>query len=209
MANYYGTSGNDGMDYMNPGNDNMYGYGGKDTLGGGDGNDKLYGHEGDDVMYGDAGNDYLDGWTGNDKMYGGSEKDTLLGYDGKDTMYGGTGSDSLNGESGDDYLNGGGYSNNSYEYDTLTGGGGGDIFALGDSYGSFYQGGGYATITDFKWSEGDKIQVYGSTSNYTLDKTYNWSGSSSLDTAIYKNGDLIGVVQDTTNVYLEYDFISA
>lgn len=191
MADYYGTTGNDWMDYMNPGNDNMYGYGGDDTLGGGDGND------------------YIDGWTGDDLMYGDGHNDTLLGYNGDDTGYGGTGTDSLNGENGDDYLDGGAYSYNSYEYDTLTGGGGADTFVLGDYYDAYYQGGGYATITDFKWSEGDLFEVYGSTSDYTLDKNYNWSGSSALDTAIYRSGDLIAVVQDTTNVYLNYDFISA
>jgi Ca2+-binding RTX toxin-like protein len=160
-------------------------------------------------MYGDAGNDYLDGGTGNDKLYGEAGNDTLLGSDGNDSLYGGTGTDSLNGGAGNDFLNGGGSSYNSSEYDTLTGGGGADRFALGDSSGSFYLGAGYATITDFQWSEGDKIQIYGSSSNYTLDKNSNWSGSSALDTAIYKNGDLIAVVQDSTNVYLNYDFISA
>ncbi|BAU64524.1 peroxidase family protein [Stanieria sp. NIES-3757] len=52
--------------------------------------------------------------------------------------------------------------------DTLSGGAGGDTFVLGDSLGAFYSGSGYATITDFSFSQGDKIQVFGSASDYTL-----------------------------------------
>jgi hypothetical protein len=70
-----------------------------------------------------------------------------------------------------------------------------------------YLGSGYATITDFKWWEGDKIRIGGSISDYTLNKSQNFGGSSALDTAIYRYGDLIAVVQDTTNVYASLDFI--
>lgn len=37
------------------------------------------------------------------------------------------------------------------------------------------------------------------------DKSQNWSGSSAKDTLVRKNGDLVGVIQDTTNFYLSLD----
>lgn len=165
----------------------MYGFGGNDTLVGGpkgdqlyghSGNDALYGKEGNDSLFGDEGNDYLNGGTGNDSLYGGSGNDTLIGY-------GGTPSES----------------------DVLTGGSGADRFVLGDYIGGvFYLGQGYATITDFKWWENDKIQISGSLSNYTLEKRFDFKGGSALDTAIYRGNDLIAVIQDNTNVFAS-DFV--
>jgi Ca2+-binding RTX toxin-like protein len=101
---------------------------------------------------------------------------------------------------------------NGNELDTLTGGLGADQFQLGNAAGSFYLNSGgssFATILDFKAIEGDKIRVNGNVFGYTLDKTFNFSGGPALDTGIYKNGDLIGVVQDTTNVFASRDFTAA
>jgi hypothetical protein len=64
---------------------------------------------------------------------------------------------------------------------------------------AYYLGDDYATITDFNYLEGDKFQVYGSSADYSLG-TSNWSGSDALDTGIYYQGNLIAVVQDTTDV---------
>jgi hypothetical protein len=72
-----------------------------------------------------------------------------------------------------------------------------------------YLGFGYATITDFKRSSGDKIQVSGSTRSYRLDKTLNFGGSSALDTAIYSGNDLIAIVQDNTQIRARRDFVVA
>ncbi|MBX9253883.1 calcium-binding protein [Desmonostoc muscorum CCALA 125] len=198
FSNY--LSGFGGDDYLEGkgGNDYIYGGDGLDNLIGGAGNDSLYGGTGGDVLFGDEiaidsgtpANDYLSGESGNDLLYGGR---------GNDTMIGGTGNDFLNG-----------YGSTSGEVDRYTGGTGADTFSLGynGSYTTIdYSGSGYAIITDFKWSEGDKIRIGGSISDYTLQKTSNFSGSAALDTLIYRYGNLIAVVQDTTNVYAS-DFIA-
>lgn len=168
------------------------------------GDDIIYGGGGHDTLYGDGGNDFLvgdklfAGWSdpiGNDKLYGG---------DGNDSLYGGYGNDSLDGGNNNDFLSGT-FSGSSSDRDTLTGGYGADTFSLGYNgrFSSYidYLGSGYAILTDFKSWEGDKIRIGGSISDYTLNKSQNLSGTSELDTAIYRYGDLIAVVQDTTNVY--------
>lgn len=183
MTQYYnGTSGNDSYDYY-----------GSDIL----------------IAYGKGGNDFIWGNNGNDFLNGDQGNDTLRGWNGDDWLYGGTGNDQLYGEAGNDFLNGylGQYSN---ESDSLTGGTGADVFGLGynGSYSEIgYLGQGFATITDFNSQEGDKIRLGGNISNYSLNKTQNFGGSSLLDTAIYYGGDLIAVVQDTTNFALQSPYI--
>ena len=180
---YYGTTGNDYYSYT--GCDNLYarGYQGDDTIWGNYYNDTIYGDEGNDALY---------------------------GYSGNDSLYGGAGSDSLNGGSGNDILRGfsSGYSQ---EIDTLTGGFGSDTFVLGDSTGVCYLGGvsngldySYALITDWN-AYSDSIQAWGNASWYHLG-TGNWLGGSATDTGIYCGSDLIGVIQDSTNVSIYRDF---
>jgi RTX calcium-binding nonapeptide repeat (4 copies) len=200
----YGYAGHDYL-YGYAGNDILYGGTGNDWAYGGNDHDRIYGDSGTDRLYGDYGNDSLYGGNDNDFVYGDAGTDRLYGEAENDTLYGGTGSDSLNGGSGNDYIQGYGYS--ASEYDTVTGGLGADKFVLGDSFQSHYSSFGYACIADFKWEEGDKIQVKGALGNYTLNKTQNWCGGAGLDTAIYKGGDLIGVVADRTDVYLNLDFV--
>jgi Ca2+-binding RTX toxin-like protein len=169
-------------------------------------NDNIFAASGNDIVYARGGNDTIDGWSGNDSLYGESGNDTLWGYTGNDRLYGGSGSDRLYGEAGNDLLNG--FGGTQFEYDNLTGGAGADRFVLGTTTGAYYLGVGHATITDFKWLEGDKIQIRGAfSSGYSLVKTSNFSGGTALDTLIYRNGDLIGVVQDTTSVFSS-DFVS-
>ncbi|MFH7243978.1 MAG: calcium-binding protein [Spirulina sp.] len=175
-------------------------------LSGWGGDDYIFGAGGNDVIYGGSGNDTLDGGSGSDSIYGGSGNDVLYGGSGHDYLSGGSGSDLLVGESGNDTLVGYGFG--LAEYDTLSGGSGADLFVLGDASGVYYLGAGYATITDFNYLEGDKIQVAGSSSNYSL-SFQNWSGGFALDTLIYFGSDLIGVVQDNTNVIPYFDFVSA
>ena len=205
----------------------MYGELGDDTLIGGAKDDTLYGNgsdidavvshdpclgEGNDLLQGKAGNDMLFGGSGRDRLYGDQDNDTLYGESGCDSLHGGTGSDVLDGGYNDDVLNGYGYSDGSSlrEYDVLTGGEGADTFVLGDrtyvpSGTVYYKGSGYATITDFDWREGDKFQVTGNQSDYSLIFS-NWVGSSAQDTLIRHNGDVIAVVQDTTDVIIGWDF---
>ncbi len=188
---------------------------GNDSITGNEADNYLSGGSGNDYLYGEAGNDYMDGWTGNDSMYGDDGDDYLDGGTGNDSLLGEAGTDTLVGGSGDDTLNG--YGGTTGEYDVLSGdysfsqpgvqdsSDGTDTFVLGDASGAFYLGEGHATITDFYWFEGDNFQVYGSESDYSLG-FQNWSGSSEVDTLIYYQSDLIGVVQDTTNVIASWDF---
>ena len=90
--------------------------------------------------------------------------------------------------------------------DILTGGGGADVFTLGGLESAHYIGIGYAIITDFSWLEGDSFLVFGSIGDYSLDKSQNFSGGTLLDTLVYYQNDLIGVVEDTTSVSLFLDF---
>ena len=83
---------------------------------------------------------------------------------------------------------------------------GADVFMLGDSSKAYYLGAGFATIKDFYHAEGDKIQVHGAIGDYSLGKATNYGGTAAKDTAVFYKGDLVGVVQDTTNVILGADF---
>jgi Ca2+-binding RTX toxin-like protein len=209
--------GNSNALFGSGGNDTLNGFGGGDELYGGLGDDVLNGGVGADALYGEQGNDYLDGWTENDLLSGGAGDDTLMGYTGNDSLAGGAGNDLLRGEAGSDTIQGSTSFNDGPEYDTLTGDSlsskpqvqdpddGADTFILGNSFSTFYEGEGYATITDFYWEEGDKIQVHGEASDYTLEFTQ-FSGTDAIDTLINYQGDLIGVVQDTTDIILGIDF---
>jgi Ca2+-binding RTX toxin-like protein len=181
--------------------DSIYGKRGNDILSGLDGNDNLYGGHHEDILYGGYGNDLVAGELG---------YDTLYGQQGNDILHGGYNNDILYGGSGDDVLVGWGGMGD--EYDTLTGNGGADRFVLGNQLlGVFYKLDDqsntdyYATITDFKKKDGDKVQVVGNQSNYELEKDINLVGGSAKDTLIYfkyNSGarNLIGVLPDTTNI---------
>jgi Ca2+-binding RTX toxin-like protein len=180
-------------------------------INGGDGDDYLIGGNGNDTIDGKGGNDYLSGGLGSDYLIGGNGNDTINGDDGNDYLSGGRGNDKLYGGNGDDYLVGVG--NGSYstsEIDWLTGGLGADVFGLGYN-GSFtdvnYTGSGYAVITDFSYWEDDKIRLGGVIGNYTVDYGSSIVGGNARDTQIFYFGDLIGVVQDTTNVIASRDFL--
>jgi Ca2+-binding RTX toxin-like protein len=204
------TNGND-IIFADGANDVIDGLLGNDLIDGGSGNDTIFGNGGDDIIVGGNGNDRLSGNAGNDDLSGGAGNDTLLGGSGNDILFGGSGSDLLSGSVGNDILIGfNGVQGN--ELDTLRGGSGADTFVLGDKSRSFYlnsTGSSFATIDDFDFSQGDKIRVNGSVFGYTLNKSVNLSGGSALDTQILRNGDLIAVVQDNTNVFASLDFITA
>ncbi len=144
----------------------------------------------------------LIGNSGNNNLNGGSGKDILVAGSGHDVLVGGSGNDILSGGAGSDRPIGYGRGR---EYDTLTGGTGSDTFVLGNSSGAFYRGAANATITDFNWMY-DYIQVKGVASQYSL-RFANWIGGASRDTAIYYGNDLLGVVEDTTNINFGRDFI--
>ncbi len=108
------------------------------------------------------------GSGGKDFLIGNSADNDLFGVNGNDILNGSSGDDRLFGGNGNDWLIGGGFAFNSFEFDTLDGGFGADTFVLGNARGVFYDGAGFATITDFLWSEGDKIQVFGSQLDYDV-----------------------------------------
>lgn len=122
-------------------------------------NNTILGNGANNILNGGAGNDNLQGLGGNDQLIGGTGKDKLDGGFGNDTL---TGSSS----SGIGIIG---------DVDTLTGGLGADTFSLVASNGSpayIYDGdpdqGGYAVITDFNISQGDKIRLDGYASQYQL-----------------------------------------
>lgn len=130
----------------------------------------------------------IDGSYYNDKIAGNSQANVLKGWDGddeilgrqgNDTLVGGSGSDTLKGGDGNDILNG--YGDGSvYEYDTLTGGSGADTFVINHSF-SLSRNDSFAQITDFNQSQGDKIKLLGSRSDYRLE-------TDSSGTGIYFDG---------------------
>ncbi|MBW4544987.1 MAG: hypothetical protein KME25_11155 [Symplocastrum torsivum CPER-KK1] len=187
MSIYYGTLGDDfwqlGTDtplaYGRAGNDTLYGSGGsEDTLYGNRGNDSLFGNGGADSLFGGYGADYLSGGAGADYLSGGAGNDVLIGY----SVNFGTEPE--------------------FEFDTLEGGTGADTFVLGEGV-AFYaspETDEFARILDFSRAEGDKIQVFGSVSDYTLE----------LDlfgrTIIGYQDNIIAVVENATNLSLQLDF---
>lgn len=216
----YGGTGNDtlngydGNDYLagEADNDLIYGGAGNDLLSGGTGNDSLYGEAGNDTLYGEDGNDYLASGAGNDSLWGNTGTDTLDGGDDDDDLHGGSGDDWLIGGAGNDTLRG--YSSGyEWQIDTLTGGAGADTFVIGTGTGICYLDGSnadnvdhsYALITDWQ-PDVDKIQIYMYSSSYQLVRG-SWVGSSATDTGIYYGNDLLAIIQDSTNVNLNWDVI--
>lgn len=210
-------SGEDGQDILN-------GEGGADILNGGFDNDTLNGGDGDDVILGDVG--------GSTPTFGNiflpdllpevpltQSNDTINGGNGNDLLLGGRDNDVLNGGNGDDFFVGSTLGEavfsflprvlSSTEKDILTGGAGGDIFTLGDTNANaiFYGGEGFATITDFTALDGDIIIGVGNVLDYTLEEVQ-VSGSVALDTQILYEGDVIAVVQDTTDVFPFLNFLT-
>jgi len=184
---YYGTLGDDfwqlGLDtplaYGRAGNDTLYGSdGSEDTLYGNRGNDSLFGNGGADNLFGGYGADYLIGGAGADNLSGGAGNDILIGYD---VGFG---------------------TEPEFEFDTLKGGTGADTFVLGEGI-AFYaspETDEFARILDFSRAEGDKIQVSGSISDYSLElDVFGGAG-------IRYQGNLIGVVENVTNLSLQLDF---
>lgn len=228
--------GGDGADWLDGGADNdlLSGGSGNDYLNGGTGIDFMHGNAGDDRYTVDNTADVVSEYSndGIDSVFAsvtysltnnvenltltGSSNINGTGNSLNNQIYGNAGDNSLVGGAGNDTLSGFAWSTN--EYDTLTGGAGSDRFVLGDSQGCHYTGSGYATITDFDPYtpsrlpfmldfEYDTIQVTGPLSDYTL-RQESWIGSAALDTVIYKGTDIIGIVQDTTNVSLTRDFLA-
>ena len=172
--------------------------------------DIILGYSGDDTIEGLKGNDTLQGWNGKDLLDGGEGDDEVDGGLGNDTLSGGDGDDTLIGVSefssdGDNLA-----PIDKYEYDTLIGGTGADLFVLGNSEYSpeyaYYKDEGYAVITDFNRIEGDKFQVIGDRLDYTLGVA-NYIGEADADTIIAYKGDAIAILQDYSDGVFAQDFV--
>ncbi|PSB21795.1 hypothetical protein C7B61_12750 [filamentous cyanobacterium CCP1] len=119
----------------------------------------------------------------------------IRGTFGNDTLKGGAGNDVIEGYNG---------------IDILTGGGGADRFFLRDDITPYYLGSGYAVITDFNLTQGDRIEVTNNIfyplsgyrlvyDRFFLSNAFGQSfdiGTAAMDTAIYWNNDLLAIVQD-------------
>ena len=124
-------------------------------------------------------------------LVGNGGNDTIIGNEGNDTLRGGPGADILIGSNPGIANSGAG------SEDFLTGGSGGDIFVIGDIFQAFYVGSGAATITDF--ANGDVIQAFGSSTDYTI-TPFN-AGS-----RIRFQGDTVAVVANTTVDFSDFTF---
>ncbi|PIG90602.1 calcium-binding protein [Gloeocapsopsis sp. IPPAS B-1203] len=146
-------------------------------------------------LAGGGGNDFLAGGEGNDYIAG-SPTDPG-GARGNDRLFGGDGNDILDGQGGNDTLIGGDAIDTQSDFDRLAGFVGADTFVLSDGNVSHYQGAGFAVIEDYRFLDGDLIDLAGSRDQYNL-ILGNTQGGSGIDTFIHlkSNGDLIAIAAD-------------
>lgn len=139
------------------GNDTVVGATGNDTLVGNTGDDILYGNQGSDILYGNEGNDVLIGGQDNDQLAGGQGNDLLEGNKGNDILYGNMGNDTIFAGEGDDVVFGG------QGDDQIVGGLGNDTLSgnLGADKFIFGAGSGADVIVDFKFADGDRLDLQG------------------------------------------------
>lgn len=98
------------------------------------------GTSGNDFIEGNSGSNSLDGFGGNDDIFGGAGDDDIFGGAGSDFILGEAGIDFISGGDGNDFINGtSSTARGRNETDALLGGGGSDLFTLGDISGSFYK----------------------------------------------------------------------
>lgn len=152
----------------------------------------------------------LVGNEANQKLNGKGGDDRLAGMGGNDVIVGGVGDDELLGFYFNSLFSPGDSTPN--ERDTLKGGRGADTFILGLDGGGVevvgYLGNGHALIADFNRSHNDIIQVVGSRDNYSIDKSANVIGKGDRDARIFRNGDLIAILKDTTQVnFSDFSFV--
>ena len=143
LANSTASGGHADGDTLGSGLDGILGSDWNDTLTGYDGQGVDDGVVWTNVFYGNDGDDLLDGAGSDDELYGGADNDTIIGGTGADLMDGGEGNDRLLVGSGD----------------TVTGGGGDDIFIIDDTA----LGGGTITIDGGETDEpgGDTLDFAG------------------------------------------------
>ncbi|MHC4281808.1 MAG: hypothetical protein ACYSWZ_02365, partial [Planctomycetota bacterium] len=82
------------------------GFGGNDTISGGEGGDLIFGGTADDLINGNAGDDLIFGGKGFDDIHGDANDDIIFGEDQADTISGNEGNDVISGGTGNDYIHG-------------------------------------------------------------------------------------------------------
>ena len=180
-----------------------------DTLFGGSGNDTIDGLAGNDTLYGQAGNDLIYGGSGDDELHGGDGNDTIESWGGYNSIEGGAGNDILVGGYEDDTLIGGAGDDTIESWggtNIIQGGTGSDTFKLTDGYSDGY---GYAIafISDFNRAEGDRFQVKGSKSDYSL-ISFDVYGYGTLSTIVEYYGEHIAVLEtETVDLDTDFDFV--
>jgi Ca2+-binding RTX toxin-like protein len=214
MATINGTSGNDIIDARSRTDDlTIYGKAGNDTIYGGKGTDKIYGGGGSDYIYaspldklihGGAGNDTLDfslyvadasGQGVNARLAGGDlglwpnqngspvyvtgaikYVENLIGSNYDDALMGNNAVNKISGGAGDDWIIGWGSG------DFLTGGADADMFVLEYT-------GTKTTITDFNYSEGDRL-------HFDVAPEISWRQGTGLDANGVSHSAYIGTYID-------------
>jgi Ca2+-binding RTX toxin-like protein len=155
--------------------------------------DNLVGTLAQDTILAKDGNDFVQGLNGDDLLAGGAGNDTLLGGAGNDTLDGGTGNDILQGTSS---------AINNGEKDRLVGRVGSDQFVLGNSFTAFYRGSdSFATIQDFRHSDGDKLILHGQASDYKVQVV----NSVDVTIRLASNNNLIAILENPQNFSLGAD----
>ncbi|MGB3509284.1 MAG: hypothetical protein WBA93_08585, partial [Microcoleaceae cyanobacterium] len=144
------------------------------------------------------------GTDGPDTMTGDGQENTIIGYEGNDKIKGRKGDDELIGVNPD-------ASNPGFkEVDKLWGNGGSDTFILGDAEKFYYDDGrsdtkgrkDRAIIYNFQPNE-DLIQLHGSADDYELRLTGNEKHTQIFYVADQDKPELIGQVQNKTNLSLD------
>ncbi|NJN88073.1 MAG: calcium-binding protein, partial [Leptolyngbyaceae cyanobacterium SL_7_1] len=192
------------------------------TITGNEVDNALFGEAGDDTIFGGAGNDGILADPGNDLVYGETGNDVLFGFEGNDFISGGEGDDLIAGDQGNDVLVGDAGNDAFFafspapfdlspsEFDVVTGGTGTDVFFLGnsDNFSPSYIGPGYVVITDFDpIIDRDSFVAPGLSANYSLNLGASVVGGAALDAQILYQGDVVAIVQDSTDVFLSLDFV--
>ena len=152
----YGLEGNDVISYAS-GYNYLRGDAGDDSVSGGTGFDDINGNMGADTLRGNDGEDWVVGGKDNDLIFGDAAWDIVYGNMGNDTVDGGAGNDWVRGGQGDDSVMGGAGDDwiwGDKGNDTLSGGAGADIFHS-------LVGAAIDRITDFKFTEGDRLVLDG------------------------------------------------
>ncbi|MDY6941057.1 MAG: hypothetical protein SWY16_25790 [Cyanobacteriota bacterium] len=159
----------------------------------------------------------ITGTSQDDGLVGGDSHDILVTGAGNDVLIGRYGSDVLDGGDGDDILVSSLRRSPSFEIDTLTGGAGGDRFWLGTTNCSYDDSNittpgswDYGRITDFNPAEGDVIHL-AIVNSESPNNGYTLADSPiglPTGTAIYREDELIGIVEGVTDLSLDETYFS-